>query len=88
MRRLVNGFVSTSYTPLLPTVPADSLCEDGDVRLDTSDAIVGGRLDVCYDGIWGSVCNEMWTDIDAQVACNQLGLPSTGGNVFLNNNSL
>ena len=64
--------------PFLPPVPANSLCEDGDLRLDTRDAIVGGRLDVCYDGIWGSVCNEMWTDLDVRVACNQLGLPSTG----------
>ena len=56
----------------------DSLCENGDLRLDSSDAAVGGRLEVCYDGVWGSVCNEQWTTTHARVACTQLGLPSEG----------
>ncbi len=55
-----------------------SLCTDDDLRLDTTVAPIGGRVEVCHDGVWGSVCNEMWSTIDAQVACNQLGLPSSG----------
>ena len=57
---------------------ADSLCKNGDLRLDTSDAAIGGRLEICYDGIWGSICNEEWTIEDARVACKQLGLPLEG----------
>ena len=56
----------------------DSLCKNGEVRLYASDTAEGGRLEVCYDGIWGAVCNEQWTVTDAKVACNQLGLPSEG----------
>ena len=57
---------------------ADSLCENGDVRLDTSGAAIGGRVEICYDGIWGSICNKEWTIDDARVACKQLGLPLEG----------
>ena len=55
-----------------------NLCTNGDVRLITEGAAAGGRVEVCYHGIWGSVCNEMWDNLDAQVACNQLKLPSNG----------
>ena len=56
----------------------DTTCENGDLRLDTSDTPVGGKLEICYDGVWGSVCNEQWTIEDARVACNQLGQPLQG----------
>ena len=64
-------------------MPAETLCKDGELRLHTTSAASGGRLDICYDGIWGSVCNEMWTATDARVACNQLGLPLAGMNPLL-----
>ena len=32
-----------------------------------------GRLELKYDGIWGTVCDEGFTDIAAKVACNGLG---------------
>jgi len=32
-----------------------------------------GRLEVKYDGVWGTVCDEGFTDIAAKVACNGLG---------------
>jgi len=32
-----------------------------------------GRLEVQYDGVWGTVCDEGFTDIAAKVACNGLG---------------
>ena len=60
----------------------DSLCENGDLRLDTSVAAVGGRVEICSDGIWGSICNEEWTIEDARVACNQLGLPLEGNKLL------
>ena len=65
---------------LFYSVPTESLCKDGELRLDTTGAAFGGRLDICHKGIWGSVCNEMWTATDATVACNQLGLTSAGMN--------
>jgi len=32
-----------------------------------------GRLEVYYNGQWGTVCGDMFTYIDAGVVCNSIG---------------
>jgi len=32
-----------------------------------------GRLEVCYDDDWGTVCDDFFDDVDAAVACYHLG---------------
>ena len=32
-----------------------------------------GRVEVCQDGQWKTVCNRGWGDEEAQVVCRQLG---------------
>lgn len=57
-----------------------TLCnKTGDVRLthfDDMDTI--GRLEVCYDGHWGSVCIHNADDLLAEVVCRQLGYAANG----------
>ena len=42
-----------------------------------------GRLEMCYDGYWGSVCNDYAFDNTAKVACNELGYNETVKGMFV-----
>jgi len=32
-----------------------------------------GRLEVYHDNVWGTVCDDVFDDVAATVACNSLG---------------
>ncbi|KXZ55105.1 hypothetical protein GPECTOR_3g259 [Gonium pectorale] len=50
--------------------PSDS---GGALRLRGGASPSSGRLEVCHDGSWGTVCAPGFGAPDAQVACRQLG---------------
>lgn len=37
-----------------------------------------GRVEVCIEQQWGSICDNSWTRLDAAVICTQLGHHSSG----------
>ena len=59
--------------------------ENGTVRLvDGATNVAEGRLEICVNGKWGTVCNDGPTDNDgfdidaARIVCRQLGFPADG----------
>lgn len=58
-------------------------CTQGDVRLTGGFDVAEGRVEICLRNDWGTVCDEMWDDIDASVVCRQLGLASDGMLIFV-----
>lgn len=53
-------------------------CSDGDIRLEGSYRSLEGRVEMCYGGVWGTVCSNQWDTADAAVVCRQLGFSSSG----------
>ena len=52
-------------------------CTAGEVRLTGSTAnSTEGRVEICLNNEWGTVCDRMWDVVEARVVCQQLQLTS------------
>ena len=54
------------------------VCNQGDIRLQGGANNRTGRVEICNDQQWGTVCDDAWGVADANVACRQLGFSPTG----------
>ena len=55
-------------------------CTDGDVRIVPYNSVSNtvGRVEVCHDSSWGTICSDFFDHSDAQVICRQLGYYAIG----------
>ena len=53
-------------------------CTDGQLRLvGTNSNRYRGRVEICFNDTWGTVCDNGWDNDDANVVCTQLGISFT-----------
>ena len=75
---------------MLTDVVLSQCFSDGEFRLanfsnvlspDGSSGVISGRVEVCYNGTYGSVCDNGWDEPEARVLCtnflsNLFGIPT------------
>ena len=57
-------------------------CTTGQVRLKGGNIPNEGRVEICMNNVWGTVCDDLWSSTDTTVVCRQLGY-STQGQIFI-----
>ena len=54
------------------------LCDDGQIRIVGSPTPKLGRVEVCVNRTWGTICDSTWNNAAASVICKQQGYSSYG----------
>ena len=69
-----NSFVCihTYFYPLKLSGSGNN-CTNGEVRLISTYRRSEGRVEVCHNNQWGTICGNSWYGNSTQVACSQLG---------------
>ena len=54
------------------------VCPPGDIRLVGGSVADEGRVELCLNNAWGTICDDGFDIKDANVICRQLGYPDHG----------
>ena len=59
-------------------------CQDGDIRLSDGEAAYKGRVEVCFNGVWGTIVSGyyIWLHLESMVMCRQLGYKFEGMSII------
>ena len=69
-------------TPITTETNSNECNVTGDLRLVGGSSLYEGRVEICWNGTWGTICsyNNDWYYFSnaAKVVCRQLGYPYSG----------
>ena len=63
------GIHNCAHAGVRCSLPGTPECIHGQARLVRGFNKYEGQLEVCYNGQWGTVCNDYFDQVDANVAC-------------------
>ena len=72
-RTAKTSFYQVLHCIHLPSKYFTALCSDGNIRLEGGTLEEEGRVEICMNEAWGTVCNHSFTSADVNVVCKQLG---------------
>ena len=55
-----------------------SVCVQSSVRLQDGPNEQSGRVEICFNNVWGTICSNGFGAVDAGVLCRQLGYEQDG----------
>jgi hypothetical protein len=62
-----------------------STCPYGAIRLVNGSNQYEGRVEICINSVWGTICDDsFWDEFSAQVVCHQLGYPTSNAVAYHN----
>ena len=75
---LAGKLITSTLSLLLDFAVTAQLCSEGDVRLADGRTENEGRVEICLNEQWGTVCSNWlwgfyWSFEEARVTCRQLG---------------
>ena len=80
MTKRINNFLEGEYS--------QSACNDGDIRLVNGANELQGRVEICHNNVWGTVCSNYPSPSNSEnfgnLICKKLGYQRTGILFFLN----
>jgi len=72
-----SGCISSDIIGVVCRTSSNETCTEGMVRLVDGNTPYEGRLEMCKDNIWSTICDDFFGVDEAMVVCQQLGYSQT-----------